>query len=579
MGEAFDDVTDHVGFDQNSTSLCCGRIQDNALVQVCPDRVILSSPVFAPQLPSATSGPPPPAACTFVWTPLAHPTASCSAQGGTAGSGGTPGVLGAPAAAPLGPAGISVAAVGSGVVLLALARPGALVMLACVAGLAPEHTLGLQEVRRCSLSHELSSISISSPCLGQPWALQHRQTRPQHHADSCPMQHSAEDSGDLSEGTPEVYPAASGALAVLGTYQPGVVVISLDRDPEGACYPVLASASLEAVQAAGARPEAGAAGQEGAGAGWVQGLSVAGVDQPGGWVPESACLVFYDRLYVVCGLRSGALVRFAWPLPSPTPTPTSGAVPQDHVSLLGSPWRLPRSAGGTPLAAQLPVQPGSLEAPDTKKHGMDVDGVPVQAAAPQSVSKELDFDVAGPALTVVSSPLQTRGEGSGRGNAARESSAARASVTAFLCKGSAGTISADMNSTVGATAADATGSSSGSGRSREGAGALTGGAPSGMGRSGSGVRLELAAQRRVGVSPVHLTPLGPCLGSDLLALSDRPWLVKASQGSSRPACLPISFPAASHGAPLSCPQCPQGLLFISHRSLSIVSTTNFCRRE
>lgn len=84
------------------------------------------------------------------------------------------------------------------------------------------------------------------------------------------------------------------------------------------------------------------------------------------------------------------------------------------------------------------------------------------------------------------------------------------------------------------------------------------------------VQLQLIAVRRVGITPVFLVPLCESLRSDIIALSDRPWLIQIARDSQRIAYTSISFQPATHVTPVSSIDCPRGILFVADCSLHLV---------
>jgi splicing factor 3B subunit 3 len=84
------------------------------------------------------------------------------------------------------------------------------------------------------------------------------------------------------------------------------------------------------------------------------------------------------------------------------------------------------------------------------------------------------------------------------------------------------------------------------------------------------VQLQLIAVRRVGITPVFLVPLCESLHSDIIALSDRPWLIQIARDSQRIAYTSISFRPATHATPVSSIDCPKGILFVADCSLHLV---------
>ncbi|KAF5750632.1 pre-mRNA-splicing factor RSE1 [Tripterygium wilfordii] len=82
------------------------------------------------------------------------------------------------------------------------------------------------------------------------------------------------------------------------------------------------------------------------------------------------------------------------------------------------------------------------------------------------------------------------------------------------------------------------------------------------------VNLQLIATRRIGITPVFLVPLSDSLDADVIALSDRPWLVQTARHSLSYAS--ISFPPSTHAAPVCSAECPKGILFVAESSLHLV---------
>lgn len=93
----------------------------------------------------------------------------------------------------------------------------------------------------------------------------------------------------------------------------------------------------------------------------------------------------------------------------------------------------------------------------------------------------------------------------------------------------------------------------------------------------SPVLLHLVAVRRMGVSPVSLISLQASLSADVIALSDRPWLLQTARHSQRIAHTSISFPSSSHAAPVNSVDCPNGILFVADCSLHLVEMEHLKR--
>ncbi|XP_073525723.1 uncharacterized protein [Phyllobates terribilis] len=82
------------------------------------------------------------------------------------------------------------------------------------------------------------------------------------------------------------------------------------------------------------------------------------------------------------------------------------------------------------------------------------------------------------------------------------------------------------------------------------------------------VYLQLIAVRRIGITPVFLVPLDDSLDSDIIALSDRPWLVQTARHSL--SYISISFQPSTHVTPVCSSECPKGLLFVAENGLNLV---------
>ncbi|KAI4319577.1 hypothetical protein MLD38_033162 [Melastoma candidum] len=82
------------------------------------------------------------------------------------------------------------------------------------------------------------------------------------------------------------------------------------------------------------------------------------------------------------------------------------------------------------------------------------------------------------------------------------------------------------------------------------------------------VDLNLIATRRIGITPIFLVPLSNALDADIIALSDRPWVLHtARHGLSYTS---ISFQSSTHVTPVCSAECPKGVLFVSENSLHLV---------
>ncbi|KAK1267455.1 DNA damage-binding protein 1a [Acorus gramineus] len=82
------------------------------------------------------------------------------------------------------------------------------------------------------------------------------------------------------------------------------------------------------------------------------------------------------------------------------------------------------------------------------------------------------------------------------------------------------------------------------------------------------VNLQLVAIRRIGVTPVFLVPLCDSLDTDIISLSDRPWLLHSARQSL--AYTSISFQPATHVTPVCSADCPRGILFVAENCLHLV---------
>ncbi len=84
------------------------------------------------------------------------------------------------------------------------------------------------------------------------------------------------------------------------------------------------------------------------------------------------------------------------------------------------------------------------------------------------------------------------------------------------------------------------------------------------------VNLQLIAIRRIGITPVFLVPLSDSLDADLIALSDRPWLLHTTRHNL--SYTSISFQPSTHVTPVCSVECPKGVLFVEENSLHLVRT-------
>lgn len=89
------------------------------------------------------------------------------------------------------------------------------------------------------------------------------------------------------------------------------------------------------------------------------------------------------------------------------------------------------------------------------------------------------------------------------------------------------------------------------------------------------VNLQLIAMRRIGITPVFLVPFSNSLDADMIALSDRPWLLQTARHSL--SYTSISFQPSSHATPICSAECPKGILFVSESCLHLVEMVH-CKR-
>lgn len=82
------------------------------------------------------------------------------------------------------------------------------------------------------------------------------------------------------------------------------------------------------------------------------------------------------------------------------------------------------------------------------------------------------------------------------------------------------------------------------------------------------VCLQLISIRRIGITPAFLVPLNDFPDADIIALSDRPWLLQTARHSL--SYTSISFQASTHATPVCSSECPNGILFVSENSLHLL---------
>ncbi|KAK2985367.1 hypothetical protein RJ640_029324 [Escallonia rubra] len=91
---------------------------------------------------------------------------------------------------------------------------------------------------------------------------------------------------------------------------------------------------------------------------------------------------------------------------------------------------------------------------------------------------------------------------------------------------------------------------------------------SGKTKDSNPVLLQLIAMRRLGITPAFLVSLNDSLDADIIALSDRPWLLQTARHSL--SYTSISFQPSTHVTPVCSVECPKGVLFVADNSLHLV---------
>jgi hypothetical protein len=485
-------VQESVGFQQNVSTLACGSIVDCHVVQVCAQAIHLCLP-----------------------TQKAHPSGIDSVQPYTA------------TWRPPDDACISVGAVSTNRVVAGLSRPSSLVMLG-VGERSPGGHVALVHLQSCRVDAELSCISLQGAGLGDD------------------VSRASDDvaarggSGGASPGSPRAQAAApceivtpsheainkadatclpavhfaeqAGHVVVLGTYRPSVEVRSA---LPGGGFRLLASISLADGTAFQQRGISPGLGRE------VSDIRYA-VASTSSCVPESVLLSFFDRGYLLVGLRNGILARYKWP----------SAIIERELSRPDSESRAPPSLADKNLLdieAQRPsfantsdLEPGKLE----ERAPLRV--VPLGHKESRQIRNRLSEI------------------------ALRQSSSRNAETSAAI---------------------------------------LT------SGNLASLYTLEQVGEKRIGSSPVSLlslsvsdTPgitqaipdsisgLGTAVSisdvfSDVLALSDRPWLLhRSGRGGGRMVTSLISHPASAHATAVSCSECPRGIVFMTDCCMHLVGS-------
>lgn len=254
VGINFVDITEAVGFQPCVSTLACGTIEDNHVVQVCSKEVILCSP-----------------------TKLAHPAGIdslfpvCSSW------------------KPLEGHFVSLGAVAHKTIILALSKPGLIVMLGSQKD--SRGALELVNIQYCLLAAELSCISIPDD---ENWT-------------SSPLPPSIVglvDGTEIKSRNPSG--VEMGRICVVGTHKPSVELLSI---VPGRNFAPLAVGSISLVSNVGTS------------------LS--------GCVPESVRLAQFDGLYILAGLRNGMLLRYEWPATSTFANPGPSTVLKKQTLGLG----------------------------------------------------------------------------------------------------------------------------------------------------------------------------------------------------------------------------------------------------
>eukprot|EP00850_Spirogloea_muscicola_P014245 SM000101S09243 [mRNA] locus=s101:32546:40287:- [translate_table: standard] len=456
VGPTFDDISDHSGLHLGASTLACGRIRDGWLAQVSAHEVRLCRPTTE----AHSAGWPGKLPCVTVWSPAAAV---------------------APGAC------VSVGAVAEGFVLVALPQPRLLLMLAAEVDSQPGGSSGLVvlrlvELRRCQVSAELSCISIPE----EDYPLAKRAAGDGQAGEAFPPTSSSSSGSSLPSHEPQAPPSSVAANAsprlvcVTGTHHPSIQILSLAPGEE---FGVLATASLR--------------------------LKVTGGMALGGCVPESVRLAFFDRLYVLAGLRNGMLLRFEWPGAAPAPF----APDSDHAATSGPSGKPP----------PVPRQPCNMT---------------LLASAAETASSRTPWLASNGSAPSSEEARQQEGDG-----------------------GEIETVDDVMDEDWPTDDLPSSLLGSFNGKMDEDWGLL---------HDEAAAVLLLVAERRIGASPVSLVPLEASLRANIVALSDRPWLLQTARHSQRIATTSISFPPTAHATAVSCAECPRGLVLVSDRCLHLV---------
>lgn len=435
---------------------------------------------------------------------------------------------------------ISVGAVSINRVVVGLSRPSSLVMLG-VKERSPGGHVTLVHLQSCRVDAELSCIALQDAGLGGLGDDVSRtsydvsrasddvaarggpgRASPGSPQAAAPCEIVTPSTEAIDEGDAKCSPAVhfaeqAGHVVVLGTYQPSIEVRSA---LPGGGFRLLASISLA---------DGTAFQQRGISPGLGHGVSDVrySVASTSSCVPESVLLSFFDPGYLLVGLRNGVLARYEWP----------SAIIERELSRPGSGSRAPPSFADKGLSDNEAQRPSFANT-------SDLEPGKIEERAPPRVS-----------------PLGHK-EGKQIGNgfpaiAPRQSSSLDAETSA-----------ASLTS----------------------------------GNLASLFTLEQVGEKRIGSSPVSLLPLSVSdtpgvtqampdyirlsgLGnavsvldvfSDVLALSDRPWLLhRSGRGGGRMVTSPISHPASAHATAVSCSECPRGIVFMTDCCMHLVGTSYF----
>ncbi|EFJ05968.1 hypothetical protein SELMODRAFT_136264 [Selaginella moellendorffii] len=230
VGLNFVDITDAVGFESQVNTLACGLVEDGWVAQVWRYEVKLCSPTKAAH-PAGVSGSSP---LSTTWRKPGYP--------------------------------ISVGAVCRSRVILALARPGLLLMLGTTQTSA--ESFELVELQLCMMEAEISCISIPQGDISIP----------------VPPTIAGLHAGNTVPAGVDL-----GNVCVVGTHKPSVELLSIVPGDKFAPFAVGQVSLITSV-----------------------GTAVSGC------IPQDVRLALFDRLYILAGLRNGMLLRYEWPEDTPS---------------------------------------------------------------------------------------------------------------------------------------------------------------------------------------------------------------------------------------------------------------------